>query len=250
MLDSMFADTTGICFKWNDTKGAGKKGENMCFSAGASFTAGVLLTFVGVETLKKVHKPSQVVFASISIFFALQQFTEGVLWTAMAHTGYTGAQTIATYIFIIMAQVIWPMLIPLSVLLMEENKTRKRILFALLAAGSAVALYYLYRLVFYNIHAEISGRHITYLSAFHDPFGRAAIIFYLAAAIVLLFVSSIKRTYALGIIMGLSFIVSAVFYTQCLTSVWCFFAAVISFVIFYIIRDAHKKFHLHGTGKN
>jgi hypothetical protein len=25
--------------------------------------------------------------------------------------------------------------------------------------------------------------------------------------------------------------------------VWCFFAAVISFVVFYIVHDAHKKFH-------
>jgi hypothetical protein len=27
-------------------------------------------------------------------------------------------------------------------------------------------------------------------------------------------------------------------------SVWCFFAAVISFGVFYLVRDAHKKFHL------
>jgi hypothetical protein len=26
-------------------------------------------------------------------------------------------------------------------------------------------------------------------------------------------------------------------------SVWCFFAAVISFVVFYIVHDAHRKFH-------
>jgi hypothetical protein len=216
----------------------------MCFSASASFTSGVLLTFVGVETIKKVHKPSQIVFAGISIFFAFQQFTEGVLWLAMTHTGYAGAQTAATYIFSVMAQAVWPFIIPLSVLLMEENKIRKRILYALTAAGAAVALYYIYRLVLFNIYAEISGRHISYLSAVHDPFQRVAVLFYLAAVIAPLFVSSVKRTYILGIIMALSFIISAVFYTQCLTSVWCFFAAVISFVIFYIIRDSHKKFHM------
>jgi hypothetical protein len=56
----------------------------MCFSAGASFTAGVLLTFVGSETLRKVHKPSQLALASIPVFFAAQQFTEGVLWSTLA----------------------------------------------------------------------------------------------------------------------------------------------------------------------
>jgi len=216
----------------------------MCFSAGASITAGVLLTFVGTETLRKVHKPSQIVFASIPLFFAFQQFTEGVLWLVITHKGYTSLQTAATYIFLIMAQILWPLMLPLSVLLMETNKVRKRILFTLLLAGVGVAFYYMYSLVFYHAHAEISRMHIAYQNTFRNSFSKTVMGFYLAATIVPLFVSSIKRTYILGIIIGLSFIVSVVFYAKCLTSVWCFFSAVISFVIFYTIRDAHKKVHL------
>lgn len=215
----------------------------MCFSAPASFTSGVLLTFVGTETLKKVHKPSQIALACISLFFAFQQFTEGVLWLTIGRTGYAGLQTVSTYIFVIMAEVIWPILVPLSVLMLEENKTRKRILWALQTVGAVVGLYYLYRLVFYDINAEISVRHIVYQST--APYSSAviSIVFYLVATIVPLFVSSIKRIYIVGIVMGVSFIVAALFYQRCLISVWCFFAAVISFVVFYIIRDAHKKFH-------
>ena len=215
----------------------------MCFSAPASFTSGVLLTFVGTETLKKVHKPSQIALACISLFFAFQQFTEGVLWLTIGRTGYAGLQTVSTYIFVIMAEVIWPILVPLSVLLMEENKIRKRILWALQTVGAAVGLYYLYRLIFYDIHAEISVRHIVYQNAAPYSSTVISIIFYLVATILPLFVSSIKRIYIVGIVMGISFIVAALFYRQCLISVWCFFAAVISFVIFYIIKDAHKKFH-------
>jgi len=63
------------------------------------------------------------------------------------------------------------------------------------------------------------------------------------ATIAPLFISSIKRIHFVGTIMGLSFIVSAIFYKEFLISVWCFFAAIISFVVFYIIKDAHKKFH-------
>lgn len=111
----------------------------------------------------------------------------------------------------------------------------------LLAAGGAVAIYYLYSLIFCHPYAEISRFHIAYRSTFQDPYSKVAIALYLAATLVPLFISSIKRTYILGAIVGISFIVSVVFYTKCLTSVWCFFAAVISFVIYYIIRDAHKK---------
>ncbi len=215
----------------------------MCFSAGASFTAGVLLTFVATETLRKVHKPSQIVLASIPLFFAFQQFAEGVLWVSIGHAGYALLQSVSTYIFVIMAQVIWPILIPLSVLLLEENETRKRILFGLLVLGAAVALYYSFRLVFYDVHAEITRRHIIYQSGAFNSFAALALLMYLTATLPPLFVSSIKRTGILGIIMGVSFVVSALFYTRCLTSVWCFFAAVMSFVVFYIVRNAHKKFH-------
>jgi len=72
---------------------------------------------------------------------------------------------------------------------------------------------------------------------------------YLTATIGPLFVTSVKRVYILGVIMGAAFIVSALFYVRCLTSVWCFFAAVISFVVFYIIRDAHRQFHFDKAVK-
>jgi len=47
----------------------------------------------------------------------------------------------------------------------------------------------------------------------------------------------------LGVIIGLSALVSIIFFTECLISIWCFFAAVVSFVIYYTIRESHKKFH-------
>jgi hypothetical protein len=45
------------------------------------------------------------------------------------------------------------------------------------------------------------------------------------------------------ILMFLSCLIMAVFFTQFLTSVWCFFAALISGVIFWILRDAKKEFN-------
>lgn len=213
----------------------------MCFSAGASFTAGVLLTFTGVETLKKVHKPSQLVLGAIPLFFALQQFVEGVLWITISRSGFFWAQTASTYMFVIMAQIIWPVVIPACMLLIENNRIRKNILYGMTSLGAVIALYNSYLLITRGIHAEISSRHMTYQSGYDDNFGWLALSLYLAVTVLPLFVSSVKKMYVLGIVMALSFVVSAVFYMQCLTSVWCFFAAVISFVIFYILRESHKQ---------
>ena len=213
----------------------------MCFSAGASFTAGILLTAVGLATLKKVSKPAQLVFASIPIFFALQQFAEGVLWLTLRNPGYPGLQGVTTQMFIVMAQVIWPAMIPVSVLLLEEKGTRRKVLLALFFAGLYVALSNLYGLAVYPVHVLISSRHLVYQNDLHAGFGKIGLALYFAVTVIPLLVSGVRRMYVLGIIMALSFTVSAVFYMECLTSVWCFFAAVISFIIYFIVRDLSEK---------
>jgi hypothetical protein len=216
----------------------------MCFSAGASFTAGVLLTFIGAETLRKVHKPSQLAFAAIPVFFALQQFTEGGLWLTIGIPQYARHEGIFTLVFLGMAQIIWPILIPVAVLLLEEKRRRKKILAGLLLVGMGIGFVYAHRLAVHPVHAAILGRHIVYQDTSPSFSEVLTITLYLGATIAPLFVSSQRRVYLLGAIMGLSFIVAALFYIRCLTSVWCFFAAVISFVVYYLVRDTHRKFHL------
>jgi hypothetical protein len=48
----------------------------------------------------------------------------------------------------------------------------------------------------------------------------------------------------LGILMFFSCLITAIFFRQFLTSVWCFFAALISGVIFWILHDSRKRFNL------
>ena len=116
----------------------------MCFSAGASFVGGVIITGFGVATIREVHKPAQLIFASIPLFFGVQQIVEGCLWLTLPDTDYVIIQKIITYFFLIMAQVLWPLLIPVSVLLMEKNKKRIRILRILLGLGISLSLYYMF----------------------------------------------------------------------------------------------------------
>jgi uncharacterized membrane protein len=45
--------------------------------------------------------------------------------------------------------------------------------------------------------------------------------------------------------MFLSCLVTAIFFRQYLTSVWCFFAALISGVIYWILRDSKREFNFN-----
>jgi hypothetical protein len=215
----------------------------MCFSANASFAGAAVISAIGVATVREVHKPTQLVFASIPLFFGLQQFTEGLLWLTLRNPHLVHIETFCTSMFLVMAEVLWPMMIPLSVLFMEKSKKRKKILWVLLVMGLSVSLYYAFCLLFFNVTPQIKGYHIQYKTDFPNSWTMLAFITYFVASVTPLFVSSIKRTHLLGILMTLSFLVTALFYWQYLASVWCFFAALMSGVIFWILRDAKKKFN-------
>jgi hypothetical protein len=214
----------------------------MCFSATASFAGGVIISAIGVAVVTKVHKPSQLLFASIPLFFGLQQFTEGVLWLTIPNPEYAVIQKISTHLFLIMADVLWPTLIPLSILMMESKARKRKIMWYLLIAGISVSLYYACCLLFMNVTPQIMGYHIVYNSDFPKLIAIPVFILYLVATLTPLFISSIERTHMMGILMFFSCLVTAIFFTQYLTSVWCFFAALISGVIYWILSDAKKKF--------
>jgi hypothetical protein len=89
------------------------------------------------------------------------------------------------------------------------------------------------------------GYHIQYNTTFPDSLSMPAFILYLFVTIPPLFISSIKRTHLMGFLMFFSCLITAIFFTQYLTSVWCFFAALISGVIFWILSDSKKEFHFN-----
>ena len=203
-----------------------------------------LISIIGIAVITKVHKPSQLLFASIPLFFGLQQFAEGILWLTIPNQQFVGIQNIVTHIFLFTADVLWPALIPLSVLLMERDVQKRKILWVLFFTGIAVSVYYSYCLLFLNVIPQIMGYHIKYFTDFPESLAIPALTLYLIATIPPLFISSVKRIYIMGILMFFSCLITAIFFTQYLLSVWCFFAALISGVIFWILGESKRKFYL------
>lgn len=221
----------------------------MCFSPEASFTSGFILSAVGIAALKKIQVPSQTAFASIPLVFGVQQIAEGFVWMSFADPAFAFAQNAGMYTFLFVARVLWPVLMPFAVLRMEkeggqmsenrgrksESRVRKRILQILIGMGSVVAVYYSYCLLFLNVAPNISGHHVQYISDFPESLAVPVFFIYAIAGIAPMFVSSIQRMRAFGVLMFVSCLITGVFYLEFLTSVWCFFAAVISVMILWIV---------------
>lgn len=52
----------------------------MCFSATASFSAGVILLGAGVLAVRAARSPRELPLAAIPLLFSIQQLIEGVVW--------------------------------------------------------------------------------------------------------------------------------------------------------------------------
>jgi hypothetical protein len=209
----------------------------MCYSAGASFAAAVVISTAGIVAVKSAHKPSQIGFAVIPLIFGIQQFAEGCLWLTLQSSDYETVKSICNYVFLITAQVIWPVMLPLSVLLMEEDNRRKKILRTLLATGMALSLYYGFYLLVSRVTSEILDCHILYSIDRAKIWSLPVFFIYLAVTVAPFFISGARRMYIMGILIILSLAVSVFFYKVHLTSVWCFFAALISIIIVWIIKS-------------
>lgn len=218
----------------------------MCFSATASFGASAVLAVISVASLKQVKHKSQIVFACIPIFFSLQQFTEGLVWVSFAAPFNATMNLWGTYIFLIFAQVVWPLWIPIAMVMVENKGQRRKIQRVFMVIGITEAIYQAYCLLFYPVHSQVTGHHIYYeldhpmstVVKYIEP------AFYIAATIVSPFFTSIKRMWIVGAAILISCIITVIFYEHYTVSVWCFFASIISISVYLIMREIRISYQL------
>jgi hypothetical protein len=206
----------------------------MCFSAGASFAAGVVLLGAGAAALHQARRPSEWPFAGIPLWFSVQQFSEGFLWLALTDPAYAGWEGLSTHVFFLFAQVFWPLWLPFAVWKLEDEPLRRHLLRFVLAAGVLVGVFLVYSMTRFGVEAFIEARHIRYGPRY--PMGLPRTILYILVVGAPLFISSRRWLPLFGIVILTTLLITLFFYERYLVSVWCFFAAVASVLIWWIVR--------------
>lgn len=205
----------------------------MCFSTEASFTAALVLGVAGGLTLKNTTSKSQFFIAAIPLLFAIQQFSEGLIWLYLGkHIGTHEMFIHAQLSFLTFAFLIWPIWIPLSFFMIEPIKWKRIALLILLSFGIALSFLNLTYAMREDISISIVNHSIQYSG--HVP---EQMITYPLITLLPMFISSLRNIWIYGLLTLLAFIAANYFYTATFTSVWCFFSAVISIMIYKILKD-------------
>ena len=202
----------------------------MCFSAQASFVAGIGLIGLGTFSVRRVRNRGECLYAWIPLLFGAQQLVEGALWLTFPNHAPNLSKWL-TYLFLLFSNVLWPIYVPLAVLALESIKWRRRVIVAMASLGAAVGVYLLGILVFHPVTTCVDGQHILY--DLNNPYEQTTILLYVIVTCISLLFSSHRRVVAFGVAAFISEVVAYTFYTTWFISVWCFFAAVLSMIVLW-----------------
>ena len=207
----------------------------MCFSAEAGFIAAAGLAVIGGVTLKQAPSRSFLPMASISLIFSLQQFTEGVLWLGLDEgASFTWVLQPWIYMYLVFAMVIWPTFLPYIFWRVESDSRKRRYIIYVLGIGFLITIHNLLMLVMKEHSIFIVNHSIQY--SVDNSLWRQVV--YALAVIPAFFISSLRHAWWVGVLGVVSFVLTHFFSAMTFTSMWCFFAALMSALFYFIVKSA------------
>ena len=214
----------------------------MCFSATGSFSVAAVLGAVGVVSTGQKKADVHRLLAATPLLFAVQQVAEGMVWRTMNAPTEATLHLVSVAVFLGFALVVYPIWSPLALFLAERDARRRKILGALLAFGVCVSTYAGALLLHQQPVARIASHSITYD---YDKVGSGVVLAlylpgYVLPTVLPFFISTMNKSKVMGSVLVFGLIATFVIKRQALTSVWCFFAAVMSGVIVLSVSAEHK----------
>lgn len=210
----------------------------MCFSAPVSFISSGVLATIGIGSRKIASKRNQLI-ATVPLIFGIQQAIEGILW--LVDKPSTAANVIA-YAFLFFAYLWWPTYIPIGVYLHEEKASRRSALVPFIMLGMFISSYLLFALLRLPLDVSVVGHHIYY--HIEVPLTTIGAVLYVLVTAGSFFASSDRFFQFFGLLVVVSAVLAYWIESTTFTSVWCFFAALlsaISFVYLWIHREQPGK---------
>ena len=211
----------------------------MCFSARADIVAGLVVTTIGVDALRQVHRRQERALVAIPVVLGAHLLVEAVVWQGL--TGDVAASTgrLAMWAYLAVALLVVPVLVPLAVRAVEPDPGRRRVMGRLVAVGAGVAIVYLVVMVHGPVDVRIDGRHLAYRLG-GTGYGGLLAAMYAVVGCAPPMLSSERRIAQFGLANLMAVVALTWLQSSALTSLWCAWAAIASIAIAAHLRRAHR----------
>jgi len=224
----------------------------MCFSASVSYSAAAVLVTTGlyaVQQARRLHPPYWM-WALVPVFFGFQQAFEGRVWQAL-DAGNANAAVPFALGFHFFSHFLWLWWLPLCSYLVEPGQIRKRIIGGCAIFGAFAGALVYSEMLFHPEWMSVAVREHSILYNFSVPDSSAIhipitpVTLYGLIILVPLFLSSHRLIRIFGVLVVLSMALASAANNAAFISVWCFFAALLSLYLVFMIRHlvAESKSH-------
>ena len=203
----------------------------------------VALLSGGVYCVKNALSKNRLLLpvAIIPILFAVQQFSEGWVWIGLRWENAALVRMFAL-VFLAFAIVFWPFWVPFCAFV--TGKRKEKIIFGFLSVLGLVIGLGVYGPLFISVDspvADVINHAIHYNVSGSTTFQFVPVLLWEAMYIAIiaspLFASNSRKILYLGIAIVLSAAVSYLIFWFAFTSVWCFFAALLSLYLCIVFRN-------------
>lgn len=200
----------------------------MCFSVESDLAVGLALLPVGALSLREVRTMRELPFASLPLVFAAHQLVEALVWGGADGGVSAGVQEVATMAYLVIALSLLPLLVPLSVLLLEPRAARRRVAgFAVL--GAVVSAYFAVVLLTSPVSVTVHPYALAYDTGVTNGWLWTAV--YVVAVIGAPVRSGYQSVVVFGVVNLVGLVLVALVYVQGFISLWCLQAAIASLLV-------------------
>lgn len=209
----------------------------MCFSPEASFAASAVLGTTGLVTLIKTKERKMLPLATIPFIFAIQQAIEGGLWVSLEGSGRD--VVLLSSLFLFFALFWWPAFAPFAIRSIEPFGWRRKVLTICSLVGIVLGVYLYANFLMNPAPATIVNQCIYY--NYEAPYSMVAAVVYMVVTVGAGVISSKYMVKMLFSIMAILAFIASWMYFENFTSVWCFFAAVVSVMVYLIVTGKELR---------
>ncbi len=211
---------------------------NMCFSPTGDLVGGSVVVGIGVDVWRHLHGRFEYApIAALPIALGLHQIDETFVWWWLQGHVSRGVGEVAMWIYLIFALVILPTVVPLMVYFFIPRSTRRRIV-PFVALGVVVSTILLEAMLVGHPMARLGTYHIAYTIGLQH--GIFVIGLYIVATCGPLLVSGYRPMMWFGVANVAAVITLALLCASGFTSLWCFYAALVSAAIALHLRAEHR----------
>ncbi len=211
--------------------------SGVCFSPEGDLAVGLVVTGIGVDACRHLRgRRNYLLLAATPVLLGAHQIDESLVWWGLqGHVPHLAAR-IATWIYLVIAFVVVPIVVPLAILRLESTARRRWLITPFFLLGVGVAVVLLITMLRNGITVKLGHFHIAYSIGLKNGF--VVVGLYIVATCGSLLFSGYRDIVVFGLANVVAVVILARLTADGFASLWCFYAALASGAISLHMRFA------------